>query len=209
MTGAPVVRIEGVIVGGILKGVDLTVNRGVLMGLFGANGAGKTTLLRVIFGSVRPQKGRVVRPPRVGASWQNPYMGFYRQSVWEEVLINVGGDAGRAERVLERAGLREKKNSSPFSLSVGQARVLSIILASSWGPELLLVDEPTTGLDPVEKRRVGSLLRSIEATVIVASHDVGFLLDYADEVAVLEGGRISWKGAPSHGLEQGVLPPWG
>lgn len=193
----------------VLRGVSFDVGEGNVLGVFGPNGSGKTTLLRTIFGSIKPDSGSIRRPQRVGASWQNPYLSFFRKSVWEELLHATGGDVKAADEALRELGFEGLRDSSPFSLSQGQARLLSIRLASLWGPELLLVDEPTTGLDSVEKRATGRYLRSLDTTIIVASHDVGFLREFADEVIVLLGGRIAWRGSPGEAVSRGVMPEWG
>ncbi len=197
--------LEDVHVEGVLRGVSLALEGGVL-GLFGRNGSGKTSVLRVLFGSLKPSRGLVRRPSRVGASWQNPYLSFYRPTIMDELEAAVGSRE-RARGVLEELGLGDRGGDSPFKLSVGQARLLSVRLASLWGPELVLVDEPTTGLDRVEKRRVGEFLRGLGIPVVMASHDPLFVTEYADRVAYMEGGRVLWVGEPRPLLER--LEGWG
>lgn len=172
----------------ILQGVSLEASGGVVA-ILGRNGSGKTTLLRVIAGLLKPDRGRVEAPDRVGASWQNPYFSFHRQTVLEEVE-EVAGDRGYAAEVLESYGIGGLAYRSPFTLSMGQARLLSILLATLWGPELVVVDEPTSGLGPEEREIVSKLLAGLGTTVVFATHDLDFTLEVADRVVVLDRGRV-------------------
>ncbi|MCE4603032.1 MAG: energy-coupling factor ABC transporter ATP-binding protein [Desulfurococcales archaeon] len=172
----------------ILQGVSLEVDGGVVA-ILGPNGSGKTTLLRVIAGLLKPERGRVEAPSRVGASWQNPYFSFHKQSVTEE-LEEMVGSRERALDVLKSYGLGELAGRSPFTLSMGQARLLSILLAALWGPELVVVDEPTSGLGPRERGMVSRLISSLTSTILIATHDLDFALEVSDRVIVLDKGRI-------------------
>lgn len=174
---------------GPLKGVSLEVERGIVA-LLGHNGSGKTTLLRVVAGLLKPDRGTVDAPERVGSSWQNPYFSFHRASVLEELAPLTGG-RGEALKVLEEYGLAGLASRPPFTLSMGQARLLSILLAMLWGPDLIVVDEPTSGLGPRERLLVSRLLRSTSVPVIVATHDLDFALEVSDRVVVLQSGGIA------------------
>mgnify|MGYP000574842016 CR=1 FL=1 len=182
---------------GIVRGVSLAVEKGIVA-LVGPNGAGKTTLLRIAAGVLKPERGRVLRPSRVGASWQNPFYGFYRESVAEEVrlaarLLRRSVDP---EEYLGRFGIKHLAARSPFRLSFGEARVLSIALALLGDPQLLIVDEPTTGLDYAEKKRLAGLLRGLGTPVLIASHDLEFVAEVADRVALMVSGRVVLEGDP-------------
>ncbi|MEM2224392.1 MAG: energy-coupling factor ABC transporter ATP-binding protein [Acidilobaceae archaeon] len=172
----------------IVRGVSMKAENGVTA-IIGPNGSGKTTILRIIVGALKPDKGRVVVPSRIGSSWQNPYYTFTKAEVIEE-FIEIYGDKGRAEELLKTYNLESLKNSYTFKLSMGQARLISILIAISWGPEALVVDEPTNGLGVREKRMVEDLLKNIKIPVVIASHDLDFVLRVADYVYVLSNGRV-------------------
>ncbi len=182
------IRLRDVWARGVLKGVSLTIGQGITA-IVGKNGSGKTTLLRVIAGLLKPERGEVVAPKKIGASWQNPYYSFYKSTVLEEAILATG-DKNRALRLLSRYGLSEVMHRSPFTLSAGQARLLSIILATSWKPDVLLIDEPTSGLGFREKMLLARLLSGLDIPVILASHDLDFILEVANYMVVLDGGRI-------------------
>ncbi len=183
---------------GVLRGVNLSIGGGITA-IMGRNGSGKTTLLRVIAGLIKPEKGEIVAPKRIGASWQNPYYSFYKPTVLEEAVLATG-DKNKALELLEAYGLQDVVDRSPFTLSAGQARLLSIILATAWGPEVLLIDEPTSGLGQEERRLISRVLASLDIPVILASHDLDFILEVADRVVVLGDGRILYDAPVPEGF---------
>ncbi|HIZ18986.1 MAG TPA: energy-coupling factor ABC transporter ATP-binding protein [Candidatus Olsenella stercoravium] len=208
-----------------LDGVTLELSGGVT-GVMGRTGSGKTTLLEVVAGATPLDSGRV-RVEGRGATalvYQLPERQFFESTVEREVMFGLlargahSDDArGRAARALALMGLSldELGARSPFSLSGGQQRRVAIASALALHPGLLLLDEPTAGLDP---RARTSCLRAVRAaadagaTVIFASHDANALAEVADRLVVLEGGRLTLDGpardlladAPlmrAHGLE--------
>ena len=191
----------------IIRGVSLRIGEGVTA-IIGPNGAGKTTLLRIIAGVLKPDKGIVRRPDRIGASWQNPYYGFYKTSVREEVnfALKISGKRDmKVDEVLAKFGLLDLADISPFRLSAGEARILSVLLALIWDPELLVIDEPTTGLDIYEKKKLGKLLRGLKKPMVIASHDIEFVLEVADKVAVMKEGKVIAYGDTLDIFYNGVL----
>lgn len=186
--------VENVWVKNILRGVTLNVEGGVTS-IVGPNGSGKTTLLRVMAGLVKPDKGSVKRPRKIGSSWQNPYFSFTKPTVLEELSETVGGERGALE-MLRSMDLENIAGKSPFTLSMGQARLISIILAVAWKPEAVILDEPTNGLSCEWKARVWGLLRSMKTTIVIASHDVEFALAISDRIVVLNEGTIVGEGGP-------------
>jgi len=175
----------------IIRGVTLKIEQGITA-IIGPNGAGKTTLLRIIARIIKPDKGKVKVPERIGASWQNPYYSFYKTTVREEVkfALRMARKSANEEYYLKKFGLIDLADLSPFKLSAGEARILSILLALIWDPDLLLIDEPTTGLDIYEKRKLITVLRQLNKPIIIASHDIDFVLEVADKVAVMNNGTL-------------------
>lgn len=169
----------------------------------GPNGAGKTTLLRLLARARAPEEGVVEGPERVGSSWQNPYLSFYKPTVLDEVLEAVGVE-GEAFRLLEEHGLAGMARASPFTLSMGQARVLSILLATLWRPEAVVVDEPTTGLGARERLSVASWLRRLGVPYVVATHDLDFALVASDWLVALDSGRVVVEGPTPEALPRAI-----
>ncbi|MEB3773305.1 MAG: energy-coupling factor ABC transporter ATP-binding protein, partial [Desulfurococcales archaeon] len=95
-----------------------------------------------------------------------------------------------ALEVLRGWGLEDLADRSPFTLSMGQARILSILLATLWDPDLVVIDEPTSGLGWRERGMLAELLKVLDTPVVMASHDPDFILEAADRVVVLEDGRV-------------------
>ncbi len=194
-------RLRGV-KAGILARLDLEVPAG-RVAVVGPNGSGKTTLLKVLARTLKPAEGVVEGPVRVGASWQNPYLSFYKATVKEEVEEAVR-DPGRALEVLMEHGLAHVAGRSPFTLSMGEARRLSILLATLWRPEALVVDEPTTGLGPIERLRLAVWLAGLGIPYVVATHDLDFALLASDWLIALSNGRVVIEGPTLETLPRAV-----
>lgn len=187
-----IILLEDVWYKDIIKGVSLKAENGITA-IIGSNGSGKTTILKIITSTLKPDRGKVVVPEKVGSSWQNPYYTFIKPTVAEEFLEHFG-DMEKVEEFLETYSIKNLSNKHTFKLSMGQARLISILIAISWGPEALVVDEPTNGLGLREKKIVEDLLKSLNIPVIIASHDLDFVLKIADYVYVVNEGRIVDEG---------------
>jgi ABC-2 type transport system ATP-binding protein len=192
-----------------VSGLDLVVRRGETFGLLGPNGAGKTTTLKMLTGLLRPDGGEVrllggvpgdvrVRA-RIGYLPENPY--FYDHLTAEEFLDFYGRLQGipradRAERVratLERVGLAERAGVALRKFSKGMVQRLGIAQAIQHEPELLILDEPMSGLDPVGRREVRDLILTLRAagrTVLFSSHILQDVEMICDRVGILDGGRL-------------------
>ncbi len=131
----------------------------------------------------------MVVPGKVGSSWQNPYYTFVKSTVVEEFL-EYFSDIEDVEEFLDAYNIKNLSSKHTFKLSMGQARLISILIAISWNPEALVVDEPTNGLGLREKKMVEDLLRSVKVPVVIASHDLDFVLKIADYVYVMNEGRV-------------------
>jgi len=199
----------------VLRGLDLALGRGERLGLVGPNGSGKSTLLRLIAGVERPSAGEVVvlggspRTTRVRRRIGylpegNPFPRALRA---REALDLLGALQGlerrerreRVERMLERVGLFASSSLALARFSQGMQRRLGLAQAFLHDPELILLDEPTAGLDAPGHVVLDELLseaRARGATLVIASHQPSDLLRFADSIALLFDGRVALRGAP-------------
>jgi ABC-2 type transport system ATP-binding protein len=204
-----------------LDGVALDVAAGTVVGLLGANGSGKSTLLSIISGLRRPDEGDVsILGAPIGAESRRRVGVVFQSSsldplmTLDETLLLHGrlfGLAGRtlSERtslLLERFGLGDRRREAAGTLSGGLRRRLELARALLPAPQILLLDEPTTGLDPDAKRSFWQILRSQDGpplTVLVATNDVLEAERECSSVAFLHQGRIVAQGTPAE-LKRGL-----
>ena len=202
-----------------VDGLDLVVERGELYGFVGPNGAGKTTTIRMALGLILPTEGDVevldVRvgpgspPPleRVGALVEEPASWrFLTGRVNLEYMARAGGSSadtrerlGRVGEVLARVGLADAADKKVKAYSQGMRQRLGIALALLGRPELLVLDEPTNGLDPSGMREIRGLLRELAdggTTVFVSSHLLAEVEAMCDRVGVMARGRLVAEGPP-------------
>jgi ABC-type multidrug transport system ATPase subunit len=185
--------------------VSLTVRRGEVYGFLGPNGAGKTTTLRMVLGLVRPTSGAATvlgRGPgaptangRIGALVEGP--GFYPYLSGREnlrVLARYRGLAdGHVQHVLAQVGLASRAGDKFKSYSLGMKQRLGVAAALLGHPELLILDEPTNGLDPAgvgEMRRLIADLAAVGHTVLLSSHQLSEVQEICDRVGVISRGRL-------------------
>ncbi len=197
-----------------LSGASLRVERGEALGVIGTNGAGKTTLFRLLVGHERPDEGRVrvlSRDPAAGPAVRERvgYLpesaGFHRTLTGREVLRfharqrSVSAVDRRVARVLETVGLTDAADRRVGGYSNGMTRRLGLATALLGDPDLLLLDEPTAGLDPDGVAAFQSVLSAIrddtDVTVVMTSHVLSEIGTLCDRVAVLDGGRVATTGA--------------
>ena len=197
----------------VVDGLDLEVSRGDVYGVLGANGAGKSTTLRMLVGLVRPTAGEVhlfgerLAPgrhhllARVGAIVEGP--AFYGELAGRDnlrLLASLTGPcpAARIDAVLDRVGLADRATDPVKIYSHGMKQRLAIAAALLPGPELVLLDEPTNGLDPLGIRELRALIRSLAAddglTVILSSHLLAEVEQVCRRAIVIAGGRTRWEG---------------
>ena len=195
-----------------LDGVDLSVDEGEVRGLLGPNGAGKTTLLRILFGLVRPDGGSVELFGQAlgtaGSAALDTVAGFVEDPSFYpylsgranlELLAELdGGEAvTRIDDVLERVGLSTRAGDRLNGYSTGMRQRLGIAAALLRKPRLLLLDEPTAGLDPGGVREVGALVRELSGdgvAILVSSHQIVEVEDVCDTFTVLRRGSVVWDG---------------
>jgi ABC-type branched-subunit amino acid transport system ATPase component len=208
-----------------LDGVDLTVRAGTFHGLIGPNGSGKSTLLKAIAGAHAPTSGTIrfddmditAAPPferaRAGLSLKFQITSVLPElSVYDNVLLALQSREGlpsllssRTRRILDgdvmtaldRFRLAGRANDLAGELSHGQQQWLEITLALACRPKLLLLDEPTGGMSPEERRVTGELLRPIrsECTLVIVEHDIDFIKNLCDCLTVLDQGRVLDEGS--------------
>lgn len=211
-----------------LKGVDLTVRKGELLFILGPNGSGKSTLLRIISGIYKPFKGRAiingldtlkVRQQAISriVSYipQNPDHALFEESVLDELAFGarnfkVYEPYEKARKVADMFKLSSLLTRSPFELSWGEKKRVSIASAIVWDPEIILMDEPTAGQDLENKKMIAAViihkLTELGKTVVVATHDmemVSLLLPRARTVKMVDGKLIN------EGISESINPERG
>jgi len=199
-----------------LINVNLVINRGETVALIGPNGAGKSTLLlhlngilhsngvvKVFGRAVNDKNLRWVRS-KVGLVFQNPDDQLFSPTVFDDVAfgpINLGySEAEVRQRVtdaLESVGMGGYERRSSHHLSVGEKKRIAIATVLSMNPEVLVIDEPTSNLDPGSKWSLIELLKGLEITKIVASHDLELVQALCPRAIILDGGEVIADGATS------------
>jgi ABC-2 type transport system ATP-binding protein len=196
----------------VLDGVDLRIEPGEVFALLGPNGAGKTTTVEILSGFTRPTAGTVrvlgEDPAGAGARWRAKVghvaqlTGSFHDLTVRELVRHFGGfypRPRRAEEVIELVGLSAESGARAATLSGGQQRRLDIAIGIVGNPELLLLDEPTTGLDPKARHRIWDLVGGLAGTgttVLLTTHYMEEVEALADRVAVLAGGRVRELATP-------------
>jgi energy-coupling factor transport system ATP-binding protein len=192
-----------------LREVDLAVRPGEIVAVLGRNGAGKTTLLRSIAGVHAPRSGRVRvagRAPVPGTDValcpQEPEAILFADTVADEARITLRAndyDPAGAEPLLDRLGIAALAGAHPRDLSAGQRLLVAVAATTATGAPVLLLDEPTRGLDPETKERLAGFLRAHaahEGVVMFATHDVELAAPLATRVVMLAGGEVVADGRP-------------
>ena len=197
-----------------LKGVDLVVEEGELVGLLGPNGAGKSTLVKIAAGLVRPTRGRAeIAGAPAGSRAARACLGYlaelFRFPGWysaDEVLelhqrlARSDGGAAERRRLLELVALADASDRRVDGMSKGMQQRLGVAQALVGNPRVLLLDEPTSALDPVGRRTVRLLLEELRAqgvSVLLNSHLLSEIELVCDRVAILLGGEVVAAGSPA------------
>lgn len=197
-----------------LNGVSFRITHGESLALVGANGAGKSTLLLHLNGYLSPTQGEVrigeypltannlhtVRRA-VGMVFQNPDDQLFMPTVFDDVAfgpLNLGLTETEVERkvmqALETVGAPHLRKRPPYKLSQGEKRSVAIATVLAMSPDVLVMDEPTSSLDPVSRRRLIELLKTFHHTKIIATHDLDMAIDLCERTIVLHQGRITADG---------------
>jgi ABC-2 type transport system ATP-binding protein len=204
-----------------VRGISFEIASGEIFGLLGPNGAGKTTTVEILEGYRERDAGSVTvlgaDPARADQRWREQIgvvlqsSAMYPTLTVAESLALFGGyyeDPRSVDEVVQLIGLEQKRDSTVRTLSGGQRRRLDLGLALVGDPDLLFLDEPTTGFDPQARRRAWesiSSLRALGKTILLTTHYLDEAERLCDRVAVLREGRIAAMGRP--GELTGALPP--
>ena len=207
-----------------VEGLSLDIRRGEFLGIIGHTGSGKSTLIQHLNGLLKPSSGTIyldgadiwAEPKkirsvrfRVGLVFQYPEYQLFEDTVRKDVAFgpkNMGLDAREVERrvlaAIEAVGLDESVlDKSPFALSGGQKRRVAIAGVMAMEPEVLILDEPTAGLDPRGRESILQLLREYHekrgSTVVLVSHSMEEIARNAQRIIVLSGGGVCMEGTPA------------
>lgn len=196
----------------ILRNLTLNLYRGQWLAIIGKNGSGKSTLLSVLAGLRKPQHGKVYldgkpiqkipnidRVREIAYLSQNPTEQFSENTVWKELefqnrLNKQPMAQAELESLLAELGLDSVKERDSFDLSGGQQQLLGLGLALVTHPKILILDEPTKGLDPVTKQKIGLVLKRVHqsgTTIMMASHDMDFCAEYANQCTFMFNGTVT------------------
>lgn len=205
-----------------LFGVNLTLNKGERVALLGPNGAGKTTLVMHLNGIHSAQRGEVaiagtkidagdkeslkkVRA-QVGIVFQDPDDQLFMPTVREDIAFgpyNMGFRGAELDQIvndaLEQVGMNDFADRAPHHLSFGQRRRVAVAGVLAMKPEILVLDEPSSNLDPASRRELASILKSLDVTILMVTHDLPYALELCDRSVVLSGGLIS-EDSPTRAL---------
>ena len=214
-----------------LREVSFSVAAGESLGLVGASGAGKSTLLLLLNGVLRPQEGRVLvkgealedkgailrARRRVGLLFQDPEDQLFMPTVYEDVAFGPRNlectseeTDRRVKEALRRVGALHLAERPAWRLSAGEKQLAALASVLACEPEILVLDEPSSGLDPRSRRRFMALLAELPGTKILASHDLDLVFDLCSRVIVLGGGKVRAQGGTREMLtNETLLLEWG
>ena len=197
-----------------LYGVDLTLAAGERVAMLGPNGAGKTTLVLHLNGILSAgagtvsvsglEVGRDLREVRrrVGIVFQDPDDQLFMQTVHDDVAFghrNLGMRGAALEAAvtgaLEKVGMAQYADRPPHHLSFGQRRRVAVATVLAMEPELLVLDEPSSNLDPASRRELADIIRSLDVTVLMVTHDLPYALELCPRSVVLSGGVVVADGS--------------
>jgi len=233
----------------VLRGVDLEIARGETMVVIGQSGSGKSVLLKHLMGILKPDKGEIwvdgleitkLRDDEILAITRKFGMLFQAAALFDSMTVGANVAFGLERHTdhspeeirrivtesLERVGLKGIENIMPYELSGGMKKRVGLARAIAYKPEIILYDEPSTGLDPIRADSINDLIiqtkRDLNATSVVITHDMVSSYKVADRIAMLYEGRIIETGTPAdiqasenpvvrqfiHGRAHGPIKDW-
>ena len=193
----------------VVEGLSFSIRKGESVGLIGANGAGKSTIMKLLLGLLSGdgqilvdgldlnKKNLAAVRQKIGFVLQDSDNQMFMPTVYEDMCfgpLNYGlsreeTDA-RVDAVLKSLGIEKLKHSYNHKISGGEKRMAAIATILAMEPEAILMDEPSTALDPVNRRTVINTIRRLKQTKLIASHDLDMILDTCQRVILLSGGKI-------------------
>ncbi len=209
----------------VVEQLELVIKTGETVGLIGANGAGKSTIMKLLLGLLLPAEGKIfvdgllleqkqlptIRK-KIGYVLQDSDNQMFMPTVFEDMmfgLLNYGMSKEDAEvqvdTVLQQLGLERLKYRHNHKISGGEKRMAAIATVLAMQPEVILMDEPTTALDPCNRRTVIRTIKSLPQTKLIASHDLDMILETCDRVILLSQGQIAADGDCRTILSDGEL----
>jgi energy-coupling factor transporter ATP-binding protein EcfA2 len=220
--GEPIIQVEGLTYrypNGVvaLEGVDLTVRQGEFLAVLGQNGSGKTSLVKHFNGLLKPTEGVIkiggvetvkqgIRRlgQRVGYVFQNPDHQIFSDTVFDEVAfgpkireMEENEIENRVSEALAAVGLEGRGGEDPFTLTKGERQRVAVASVLAVRPEVLILDEPTTGLDYAEQKRMMELVERLNeegSTIIVVTHTMWVVAEYAHRAVVVRDGQVTLRG---------------
>ena len=215
----------------VLCDAGFSISEGEFVAIAGPNGAGKTTLLNILFRVLQPDKGRIhlsgipldaiktqALYKRMGLLFQNPEWQFVTNCVADELAFSLkkselSEDEKRsaADRILQQFHLEKHRDKSPFLLSQGEKRRLSVACMLLTGQKTLFFDEPTYGQDLETSRELMQLLQTLRGdgvTIVIVTHDMGLVCRYADRLLLLCEGGVAFNGKPEELFSRPLVPQW-
>lgn len=197
-----------------VNGVSFCIHHGESVGIIGSNGAGKSTILMLLMGILMTDKGEVrigeikltkktlsLIRQRMGMVFQDPDDQLFMTTVYDDVAFGPRNMKLEETEVdiltisaLEKTGILHLKDRSPFKLSAGEKRSAGIASVLSMSPDILILDEPTSFLDPKSRRRLINLLKGFDHTKIITSHDLDMVLELCERTIVIKDGTVAFDG---------------
>lgn len=197
----------------VLNKVSIHVRKNKIYGLLGPNGAGKSTLLKMLVGIIKPSGGQILidssawsrdNLTKMGSLIEQPPL-YDNLSAWDNLKVRayiLDLPDSRINEVLQIVGLAQTKNKLAGKFSLGMKQRLGIALALLAQPEILILDEPTNGLDPVGIQEFRELIKGFSQqgiTVIISSHILSEIAQIADDIGIISHGRLGYEGANDGG----------
>ena len=190
----------------IIQGLSLNIHKGEFLAIVGGNGSGKSTFLKIMAGLLKQQKGKIIISPddksltdrenvAIGYLAQNPMLHFIYDNVKDEIYKrynNINSDY--IDKLIRLFNIEDIMDKHPYDISYGQKQKLALITVLLTNPDILLLDEPTKGLDPESKKEFEKLLFELKnngKTIIVATHDIEFAANNANRCAMIFEGEIT------------------
>lgn len=199
----------------VINDLDLMIKKGETVGIIGANGAGKSTLLMSLVGILFPSEGSIEIDTillgkeklhelrkRTGFVFQNPDDQLFMSNVYDDIAFGLRNQGLPEEnikqkitRIIEELGVEKLQHLNSHKLSGGEKRIIAIATVLVMEPSVVLFDEPSSFLDPKTRRRLIHLLRDLELTKVIATHDLDMALELCDRIVVLKEGKIYAQGS--------------